>query len=206
MESHPSFLSSARRESFPMPERTENPRDGVQYFMSQSWCAKLLTSSTNLVVHTSENRVVLPFDENHFVAKTINTSDTVAAWIVFYERPQPPEFKIDCYQALVALEKGIIGFPGYCHGGVIALIFDEITGMHVVSQRRPGTIGDKSWRTAYLNVTYIRPVPAPSTILVKSWITRVQGRKTFIKALMEDEQGNALAKSEALYISIKGIL
>lgn len=61
--------------------------------MSQAWCSKLLTTSDSLVMHTSENRAVLPFDENRFVAKTINTSDTVTAWIVFYERPQTPDFK-----------------------------------------------------------------------------------------------------------------
>ena len=191
---------------FAMSRALLKSQEGVQYFMSQEWCAKLLTSSCTLVVHPSENRTNLPDHENRFVADTINTSDTIAAWIVFYERPQAPNFAIDNFQSLIAVENGTTGFPGYCHGGVIALIFDEVTGMHVVSQRRPGTPGDKSWRTGSLNVSYLRPVPAPSTILIKSKIRRVQGRKTFISACMMDQLGIMMAKADALYISIKGKL
>lgn len=203
---HCSVLLSLPTKSSTMPGAIPNHQAGLQYFMSQPWCAKILTASSTLVIHASENRVILPFDENRFVAQTINTTDTIAAWIVFYERPEAPEFKISCYQALVALKKGVIGFPGCCHGGVIALLFDEVTGMHLVSQRRPGTVGDKSFRTAYLNISYVKPVPAPSTVLIKSWISRVEGRKHFVNGVIEDEHGNALARGEALYISIKGKL
>lgn len=57
--------------------------------------------------------------------------------------------------------------------------------------------------TAYLNVTYAKPVPTPATIMVTAKIKEIKGRKHFFEATISDGDGLVLAKGESLYIEIK---
>ncbi|CCF38316.1 hypothetical protein CH063_09430, partial [Colletotrichum higginsianum] len=80
--------------------------------------------------------------------------------------------------------------------------------LHIVAQRRRAE-PNKGFRTGYLNhrsLTHRNPVPAPGTVLVRSRIVRVDGRKHFVVARMEDEHGELLAKAEVLYISVESKL
>ncbi|TDZ39361.1 Acyl-coenzyme A thioesterase THEM4 [Colletotrichum spinosum] len=179
-----------------------------RHFASIPWCSKLLAKFDNpsSVVQVSENRTILPTRENSYVGGTLNTPETVAAWLVLYRRPLAPDWKVDELCSLLTFKEGLIGFPDTAHGGVVALVLDEVTGIHIVAQRPPGTPPNKDFRTAYLNTTFLRPVPAPGTVLVRSRIARIEGRKNFVAAQIEDENGEVLAKAEVLYVSIRNKL
>ncbi|KAK2060231.1 thioesterase superfamily protein, partial [Colletotrichum caudatum] len=179
-----------------------------KHFASIPWCAKILSafSSPHHVVHVSQNRTVLPTRENQYVGGTLNTPDTITAWLVLHPRPQAPEWKVDELCSLVTFNYGMIGFPGTAHGGVIALVLDEVTGIHIVAQRPEGAEANKDFRTGYLNISFYKPVPAPGTVFVRSRIFKVEGRKHYVAAQMEDEHGEVLAKAEVLYISIRNKL
>ncbi|PBP17650.1 hypothetical protein BUE80_DR011551 [Diplocarpon rosae] len=43
--------------------------------------------------------------------------------------------------------------------------------------------------TAYLNVTYRKPVSTPGAVLVRAWVERVEGRKIFGRGVIEDGDG-----------------
>lgn len=177
------------------------------YFKAIPWCARLLEDDGSLTVHVSPNRTVLPGLENEFIASTINSNITISDWLLFHRRPATKESGIETLNALVALGKGMTGFPGSLHGGMVSVIFDEVAGLHIVLNGHvPGTELDKSFRTAYINTSFMKPVPTPATILVRSWIEKVEGRKHWVRARIEDWNGQALAKAEVLYISIKGKL
>ncbi|KAK8058493.1 acyl-coenzyme A thioesterase THEM4 [Apiospora phragmitis] len=153
-----------------------------------------------------KNRVVLSTWENQFVGGTLNTADTIAAWVDLYQlRPQAQQqgFRIEQFLSLITLGAGMIGFPDSVHGGAAALLLDEVTGMHIASQRGPGKPPNKDFRTAYLKATYLKAIPAPGTVLVRSSIVRVDGRKNFVEAQIEDEHGEVLVKGEVLYIALK---
>ena len=62
------------------------------------------------------------------------------------------------------------GPPGYVHGGVIALIFDEVLGIINISNGCPGMTGS-------LTVRYRKPTPLYSDLAWVAWITRVEGRR-----------------------------
>ncbi|KAK7935912.1 HotDog domain-containing protein [Apiospora marii] len=182
--------------SFPYPEE-------VQRFMRIPWCAKHL-STPNLLVTIHENRTVLSSWGNQFVGGTLNTPTTIAAWVDLHPPPGPaPHHTIAEFLSLVALREGVIGFPGSAHGGAAALLLDEVTGMHLASQRGPGEPLNKGFRTGYLHVAFLKPVPAPGTVLVRSRIVRVEGRKNYVEARIEDEHGEVLVKGEVLYIALK---
>lgn len=181
----------------------------VQRFMRIPWCAKYLSPPTaaggDLVVQVHENRTVLSTWENRFVGGTLNTPDTIAAWVNLFSPPgPPPHHRIDGeFLSLVVLGEGLIGFPGSVHGGAAALLLDEVTGMHIASQRGAGQPPNKAYRTAYLQATYLKAMPAPGTVLVRSRIVRVEGRKHYVEARIEDEHGEALVKGEVLYIALR---
>ncbi|KAL0934381.1 thioesterase superfamily protein [Colletotrichum truncatum] len=179
-----------------------------EHFASIPWCAKVLAKfdSPSHVVQVSANRTILPTKENSYVGGTLNTPDTIAAWLVLYPRPQPPDWKVDELCSLITFKDGTIGFPGTAHGGIVALVLDEVTGMTIVAQRPEGTEPNKDFRTAYLNTTFLKPVPAPGTVLVRSRISKTEGRKNFVTAEIENENGEVLAKAEVLYVSIRNKL
>lgn len=179
----------------------------IAFFKSIPWCARLLEDDGSFTVHVSPNRTVLPGLENKFIASTINSNSTISNWLLFYKRPVIKESGIQTLNALIALEQGMTGFPGSLHGGMVSVIFDEVAGLHIVlNSHVPGTELDKSFRTAYINTSFMKPVPTPATILVRSWIARVEGRKHWVQAQIEDGNGQALVKAEVLYMSIKGRL
>lgn len=176
-----------------------------EHLASIPWCAKILErfDSPSNIVQISENRTVLPTRENQYVGGTLNTPDTIAAWLILYPRPQAPDWRVDELCSLITFKHGLIGFPQTAHGGAVALVLDEVTGIHIVAQRAPGTEPNKNFRTAYLNTTFLKPVPAPGTVLVRSRIAKVEGRKHFVTAQIENEHSEVLAKVEVLYISLK---
>ncbi|KAF6827213.1 thioesterase superfamily protein [Colletotrichum musicola] len=180
-----------------------------QHFASIPWCARLLArfdDAASNVVQVSENRTVLPTKENTYVGRTLNTPDTIAAWLVLHPRPRPPRWEVEELCSLVAFRDGTIGFPGTAHGGVVALVMDEVTGLHVVAQRPEGAEKNKGFLTAYLNTTFLKTVPAPGAVLVRTRVSKIEGRKNFVTAQMEDGNGEVLAKAEVLYVSIRNKL
>lgn len=181
--------------------------EAVSYFKCIPWCARLLEDNGSLVVQASPNRNVLPGLENQFVASTINSKGTISDWLLFYKRPVTENSGIETLNALIALGHGVTGFPGSLHGGMVSVIFDEVAGLHIVLNGHvPGADLDKPFRTAYINTSFLKPVPTPAVVLVRSWIARVEGRKHWVQTQIENGSGQALAKAEVLYVSIKGKL
>lgn len=84
------------------------------------------------------------------------------------------------------------GQLGHLHGGVIALLFDEVLGaaLHLV--------GGGGF-TAYLKTDYLAPTPLNKTLRLKAEIARVEGRKRYITGeLWVDDLKTAVC--EGLYI------
>jgi len=94
------------------------------------------------------------------------------------------------------------GFQDIAHGGFVAVMLDEIIGM-ACEFRQEGRVFTM---TAYLNVTYKKPVRTPGTVLLRGWVDRRQGRKIWGKGTVEDGEGNVLSQGEALFVQLKGSL
>lgn len=64
--------------------------------------------------------------------------------------------------------------PSNClHGGVIALLFDQLVGVATLAT-------GKSGRTGTLSIRYHHPTPLNKTLRLKAHIDRVEGRKIFV--------------------------
>ncbi|MCU1426261.1 MAG: thioesterase superfamily enzyme [Actinomycetia bacterium] len=67
------------------------------------------------------------------------------------------------------------GPPGFVHGGMIALAFDEMLGIANISAGHPGMTGT-------LTIRYRRPTPLFVELHFKAWVERVDGRRILSKA------------------------
>jgi thioesterase superfamily protein 4 len=54
--------------------------------------------------------------------------------------------------------------------------------------------------TAKLTVNYRAPIKTPGIVLARATINKVDGRKVWIRATIEDGEGGVFADGEALYI------
>jgi acyl-coenzyme A thioesterase PaaI-like protein len=86
------------------------------------------------------------------------------------------------------------GPPGHVHGGITALIFDEVLGM-VQSQTGQGGM------TGRLTVHYRRPTPLNRELTFRGWLDRVEGRKIFTLGTLHAGE-ELCAEAEGLFISV----
>ncbi|KAA1423058.1 PaaI family thioesterase [Mumia zhuanghuii] len=96
--------------------------------------------------------------------------------------------------ARATLELGALyeGPPGCVHGGVLALVFDQL---FTEAAAAVGQVG----MTAELTVAYRRPIPL-GTVTVDAWLEVVDGRKRRMHATCHDGDGNLTAEAEALLV------
>ena len=97
------------------------------------------------------------------------------------------------------LELGIEyqGPPGCVHGGIVALLFDEMRGL---PKAAAGSVG----MTADLRVSYKSPTPLNAPLRFEAKQVRTEGRKIWTSATLHT--GDTLcASTEALFIEPRGI-
>lgn len=94
--------------------------------------------------------------------------------------------------ASAVLGAGYEGPPGCVHGGIIALVLDQVLGTIPALVGRPGM-------TATLSMTYRRPTPL-GRIGARAWVDRQDGWKTFVRGELTDAHGRVTVESEGLFI------
>ena len=90
-----------------------------------------------------------------------------------------------------------VGPPGCVHGGVVALIFDELLGCANVSQGYGGFTGT-------LTIRYERKTPIEAPLALESWIDRVERRKIYTHGTISHE-GVVTARAEGIFISARPV-
>lgn len=89
-----------------------------------------------------------------------------------------------------------LGGNGAAHGGTLPLLFDDLFGMIQHAYGRPIS------RTAHLAIDYRKITPLNTELVVEGSVDRVEGRKTFISAVLRDLDGNVLAECRALMVQL----
>lgn len=84
------------------------------------------------------------------------------------------------------------GPPDSVHGGIIALVFDELLGSTNVC------LGMGAF-TGTLSVRYERTTPVGRELTLEGWLDRVEGRKVFTKGTISDA-GGVTARAEGIFI------
>lgn len=100
------------------------------------------------------------------------------------------------------------GHRDVSHGGLVATLLDEaqgsvvFAGMDYLNEHhpRPDSLPDRRIVTLTLEVSYRRAVPAPGAVLARAWMEKVEGRKLFTRAVLEDGVGNVLIEGRGLFL------
>lgn len=103
--------------------------------------------------------------------------------------------------AFYHLGRKLAGHHGIVHGGLSATLLDEC--MYKACLPRPDLLG-KIAVTANLNINYKAPIWVETTILLRAETTKVEGRKTWVRATIEDVgNGQVYVVADALFIQPK---
>ncbi|GAB1216415.1 hypothetical protein ATERTT37_005630 [Aspergillus terreus] len=120
----------------------------------------------------------------------------------FFVRQSPPESAHDpaAHRGyfLLQLGRGVAGQQDIAHGGFLSVVMDQVTGTLIGTTRLDG---GKGMFTVSLNLSYHRPVFVPADVIIAtSQISKVDGRKIYVLAEIEDAQGNLCTTAEAIFL------
>jgi acyl-coenzyme A thioesterase PaaI-like protein len=94
----------------------------------------------------------------------------------------------------VVLRRAFEGAPGRAHGGVVAAVFDDVTGFVIGRLQEPAFTGE-------LTVRYLAGVPVDEPLEIRARLDGRERRKLFISA--ELRTGDAvIATCRAVYITV----
>ncbi|KAL4971124.1 HotDog domain-containing protein [Aspergillus stella-maris] len=107
---------------------------------------------------------------------------------------------------LFTIGPDMCGHPGYIHGGLLSILFDEIFA-HTVSQSFKSGTG----MTANLNVDFRKPALPNRHYVLRAETVKVEGRKAFVEGGMimlplegdvvkQGEEGVLVAEARALFV------
>ena len=85
------------------------------------------------------------------------------------------------------------GGAGFAHGGVIAVLLDEVMG-------KISKLKEERAVTAELNIEYRKPVPLDAEIVVSGWQEEEKGRNRFRVGEIHDAKGNLLARGRGRFV------
>ena len=87
------------------------------------------------------------------------------------------------------------GGAGFVHGGVIAVLLDEVMG-------KISKLSEERAVTAELSIEYRKPVPTGAEIVVSGWQEEEKGRNRFRVGEIHDLQGNLLARGRGRFVVV----
>ncbi|TNY22656.1 HotDog domain-containing protein [Rhodotorula diobovata] len=93
---------------------------------------------------------------------------------------------------------GMCGHEGVVHGGLLATVLDEAMGRTAL-QNLPTNIGV----TATLSMRYKKPTFANQYLVIRTSLTKQQGRKAWVHGRIENTEGETLVEAESLFVEPK---
>jgi acyl-coenzyme A thioesterase PaaI-like protein len=186
------------------------------FFNNIPWCAKHIRDPEWTFYPTS-SREPKPSTEDSFFAETLRTERTITSCLTLCKTTglSPPQRSeaatapsIPVVKTFFALASGLNGFPHIAHGGLLASLLDEEMGILLTvnqwcgsgGQGEPGS--ELNSMTVYMNVRYKAPVRTPGVVMGIAEFTKKEGRKTWIRAAILDEEGRECAIAEGMFIEV----
>ena len=177
--------------------------DDLSRLRAIPWCRRLIEDPT-IVVTNLDSRTYKTNGEDNLFSRTLNTRDTIESVIILHKKKTPETKYIEEVLSLMTVGNMMDSQSKIVHGGIVSTILDEITGLLFAFNKELGKGDGRGYSvTAYLNVTYLRPILTPGTILVKARLKKVEGKKRYADGEIQDSAGNVLARSEALFVATK---
>jgi len=99
-------------------------------------------------------------------------------------------------ESRMQVARELVGPPGVVHGGIQAVLLDEVMGVLVSRIVSPETTMSV---TAELSVKYRRPLRAEQPIVLRARLCRSEGKNHFVEGEILDAGDEVLTKAEARF-------
>ncbi|KAK0643593.1 HotDog domain-containing protein [Cercophora newfieldiana] len=197
-------------------------KDPVAHFRAIPWCATLLNDPAVLETIVVDRRP-LASGESNFVRRVMNSATTVRACVTFFRMVKAgkglaPEGGLSkseallrgggkedgedrrnpflLFNALLDLGEDLCGFRGTLHGGLFAVLMDEVMGTAANFQAEHGAY------TVQFNTMFRKAIKTPQVVLVRGRVVKKEGRKIFVRGTIEDKDGNLLGEGDGLWVQM----
>ena len=131
------------------------------------------------------------FTKNHALHESLKGDKKIEAYEI-YKKKDADEIK-----CIIKFGESLNGHKGIVHGGISALIIDNTFGWLYIVLKLPSAF------TANLNINYRSPVYPNSIAILKASMIKVEGRKMYMNASMEDIHGKELVNATTLFITMQ---
>lgn len=183
------------------------PEATLDYFRSTLWCTGILADPAYIAVDSIAEDPDSHIGET-LLRETLNSERGIRASLSLYRAPSAPadtDRNVDTGEiiTLYSLGSGLDGQLKTCHGGVLAVLLDDVAGLilrHDPSVTKHGTY------TVSLKIDYRRPVPTPRIVLCRASLVKIEGRKAWVDATVEDGNGVVYATGQTLFLKSKASL
>ncbi|KAH8203832.1 hypothetical protein TruAng_002009 [Truncatella angustata] len=189
-----------------MDTSSETPGPDFDHFLAIPWCADYLQKPDVKAWTPSRSRVPNTEGEHVVWSKTLNDPEAFSGFLAFCTEPGRPNDLLDHVNVFLSVGNGLQGHPGFLHGGIVAAILDEVSGLLPTINRSRKALPNVSYMTGHLNVVFKRPVRTPETLLATATVSKVQGRRLHVKGTVQDQKGLVLAEADVLFIALKHLL
>ncbi|KAK2001544.1 thioesterase superfamily protein [Colletotrichum falcatum] len=168
------------------------------------WCRDLLTRP-GVITFTPQSRD--PENTNphdRFFGKTLNHSEGIPACVSFYSE-SPGKSVITELSILFALSQGVDGYPSVAHGGMIAVLIDEVLGVLIqrnMDTERDDPVFKMNTVTSSMDIKYLRPITTPGVVLGVGQIKEIRGKRILLGAVVKDSNGVDLVTCDSVWIGI----
>ncbi|GKT40646.1 versatile peroxidase VPL1 [Colletotrichum spaethianum] len=168
------------------------------------WCRALLTRPriTTFTPQSRDPENTNPHDR--FFGKTLNHSEGIPACISFYPESSGKAV-ITELSTLFALSQGTDGYPGIAHGGMIAVLIDEVLGVLIqinMDTDRDDPVFKMNTVTSSMDIKYLKPITTPGVVLGVGQIKEIRGKRLHLRAIIKDSSGVNLATCDSVWIGI----
>lgn len=135
--------------------------------------------------------------QSHVIYGTLLTDNVVESYRSFKNMKWNNKSSENVVVALVQLGNGVDGHPGVVHGGILALIVDDVLGFgYEALDDVPMAV------TANLNVNYLKAVPAGSRLWIQAQLQKQEGRKLHwsVQVMSADNTETVYCEATSLFI------
>ncbi|KAJ5959432.1 Thioesterase superfamily [Penicillium vulpinum] len=176
----PSFLSQAQSQS-PQHERTT-----LETLVSQIPLVQTLRETHSTYKETRPHLAIPPpIRQHHFVGGSLDGPGKLAfapyMWLSTGKTGAQSESNDRASNVVSVFHIGqdLCGHPGFVHGGLLSVLFDEVFA-RCVSAAFPSGLG----MTANLNVNYRKPALPDRMYVLRTKTVKVEGRKAWVEGKM----------------------
>mmetsp|Transcript_8310 Transcript_8310/g.51781 ORF Transcript_8310/g.51781 Transcript_8310/m.51781 type:complete len:146 (+) Transcript_8310:401-838(+) len=105
----------------------------------------------------------------------------------------------------LATKRNVCGHPKLVHGGISALIIDNVAGYAIFKLKAAGAVPAGPAFTVNLNVNYRKPIPSMSAVICSVKLQSHERKKSLLEIKLyspPDEQGDNLTYCEATALMV----